>query len=230
MERRTRQLSLSSKPGLSAAEVPRLKVKWAFGFPGIAAHTPNPPLQAAEYSWAAPLGRCTHWTQLRGARIGVSKPMVAFVPPSALPGRRPVAVILPTFGDLRAMAYAVDASTGALIWKVKLDNHPSRASPAHQLLSGPVFVPMASFEEAAGSDPKSSYECCTFRGSLTALDAETGRQLWKSFTVLDPPKAYKKNKIGGQKYGPAGADLVGSHHRCQTQACLCGHWRFLHGR
>jgi polyvinyl alcohol dehydrogenase (cytochrome) len=64
---------------------------------------------------------------------------------------------------------------------------------------------MASFEEASGIAP--GYECCTFRGSLASLDAETGRQLWKSFTVLDPPKAFKKNKNGGQMYGPAGAGV-----------------------
>jgi len=54
------------------------------------------------------------------------------------------------------------------------------------------------------------YECCKFQGSLVALDAETGAEQWKSHTVLDPPKAFKKNKAGTQMYGPAGAAVWSS--------------------
>ncbi len=53
-------------------------------------------------------------------------------------------------------------------------------------------------------------ECCTFRGSLTALDADTGQKVWKSYSVPDPPKAYKKNSVGTQLYGPAGAGIWNS--------------------
>jgi polyvinyl alcohol dehydrogenase (cytochrome) len=89
---------------------------------------------------------------------------------------------------------------------VNLDNHPyARITGSPIFYGGRLFVPMASLEEATGMTR--GYECCTFRGSLAALDGETGRQLWKSYTVLDPPKAYKKNKEGGQKYGPAGAGV-----------------------
>jgi len=110
------------------------------------------------------------------------------------------------FGDLRGTAYAVNASSGALIWKVNLDNHPyARITGSPIFYEGRLLVPMASFEEASGIAP--GYECCTFRGSLASLDAETGRQFWKSYTVLDPPKAFKKNKNGGQMYGPAGAGI-----------------------
>jgi polyvinyl alcohol dehydrogenase (cytochrome) len=110
------------------------------------------------------------------------------------------------FGDLRGNAYALDASSGALIWKVSVDNHPyARVTGSPIFYEGRLLVPMASFEEASGIAP--AYECCTFRGSLASLDAETGRQIWKSYTVLDPPKAFKKNKNGGQMYGPAGAGV-----------------------
>ena len=89
---------------------------------------------------------------------------------------------------------------------MNLDNHPyARVTGSPIFYEGRLLVPMASFEEASGIAP--GYECCTFRGSLASLDAETGRQLWKSYTVLDPPKAFKKNKNGGQMYGPAGAGV-----------------------
>ncbi len=95
-----------------------------------------------------------------------------------------------------------------MIWKLKLDEHPAaRITGSPVFYEGRLFVPMGSLEEASGMAPESRYECCTFRGSLIALDAETGRQLWKSFTVLDPPKPYKKSRNGTQMYGPAGAAI-----------------------
>ncbi len=197
-----------AKPGLSAADIPKLKVKWAFGFPWDSRAYAQPAVVGGRvfvgsangtvYSLDAATG-CTYWSfKAEGSvRTAIS------VARSKTGGR-----YIAYFGDLRATAYAVDASSGALIWKLKLDNHPyARITGSPIYYNGRLFVPMASFEEESGVDPKSSYECCTFRGSLAALDGETGRQLWKSFTVLDPPKAYKKNKDGGQKYGPAGAGV-----------------------
>ncbi len=197
-----------AKPGLSAADVPRLKVKWAFGFPGDSRAYAQPTVAGGRvfvgsaigtvYSLDAATG-CTYWSFKADGSVRTA---------ISIGRQKTGGRYMAYFGDLRGTAYAVDARTGALIWKVKLDNHPyARITGSPVFYDGRLFVPMASFEEAAGLDPKSTYECCTFRGSLTALDAETGRQLWKSFTVLDPPKAYKKNKIGGQKYGPAGAGV-----------------------
>src|SRR5678815_469308 len=68
-----------------------------------------------------------------------------------------------------------------------------------------IYVPLSSFEETAGRDAK--YECCTFRGSVVALDAYTGKVVWKSFTVQDEPKPFKKSNEGTQMYGPAGGAI-----------------------
>jgi polyvinyl alcohol dehydrogenase (cytochrome) len=195
-----------AKPGLSAADIPRLKLKWAFGFPGDSKAYAQPAVAGGRlfvgsaggvvYSLDAATG-CTYWSFKADGPVRTA---ISIARPKA--GGRYMAY----FGDLRGTAYAVDASTGALIWKVKLDNHPyARITGSPIFYGGRLFVPMASLEEATGMTH--GYECCTFRGSLAALDGATGRQLWKSFTVLDPPKAYKKNKEGGQKYGPAGAGV-----------------------
>jgi polyvinyl alcohol dehydrogenase (cytochrome) len=195
-----------AKPGLSAADVPRLKLKWAFGFPGDSRAYAQPAVAGGRvfvgsaigmvYSLDAATG-CTYWSfkadgPVRTAiSIGRSKTRGRYIA---------------YFGDLHATAYAVDASTGALIWKMKVDDHPyARITGSPIFYDGRLFVPMASLEEASGM--ARGYECCTFRGSLAALDGETGRQLWKSYTVLDPPKAYKNGKNGGQMYGPAGAGV-----------------------
>jgi len=194
------------KPGLNATEIPRLKLKWAFGFPGDNRAYSQPTVVGGRvfvgsmggsvYSLDASTG-CVYWSfkadgSVRSA-VSIARPKT---------GGRYIAY----FGDLHSMAYAVDAENGALIWKMKVDQHPvGRITGSPVFHDGRLFVPVASMEEGTGRSP--SYECCTFRGSLVALDAETGRQLWKSYTVLDPPKAIKQTKEGKQLYGPAGAAI-----------------------
>ena len=108
------------------------------------------------------------------------------------------------FGDVDANAYAVNATTGALVWKTKVEDHPAaRIIGAPTLYSGVLYVPVSSHEELTGSRP--TYQCCTFRGSVAALDAATGRQIWKAYTIPEPPRPTKRNAIGTQLYGPSGA-------------------------
>jgi polyvinyl alcohol dehydrogenase (cytochrome) len=49
-----------------------------------------------------------------------------------------------------------------------------------------------------------SYPCCTFRGSVLALDARTGRQLWKTYIIPEPPRPTRKNSRGVQLWAPNG--------------------------
>ena len=58
------------------------------------------------------------------------------------------------------------------------------------------YVPVASGEEGAAAT--SSYECCRFRGSMVALDAATGKQIWKTYTI-EVPKPTGKNVAGTQR-------------------------------
>ncbi len=50
-----------------------------------------------------------------------------------------------------------------------------------------------------------TYECCTFRGSLTAVDPQTGAIIWKTYTIPEEPKPRAKTKAGGRFWGPGGA-------------------------
>ena len=195
-----------AKPGLNAADVPRLKLKWAFAFPGDRNAYAQPAVVGGRvfvgsiggnvYSLDAATG-CTYWSFKAEGSVRSAVTLAR----SKSSGR-----YIAYFGDLHAMAYAVDAENGTLIWKQKLDPHPmARITGSLVFHDGRLFVPVASLEE--GSARSAQYECCTFRGSLVSLDAETGNQLWKSYTVLDPPKAFKKNSAGTQMYGPAGAAI-----------------------
>ena len=76
------------------------------------------------------------------------------------------------FGDASATMYALNAQTGALIWNIRpVDHFASTITGTARYYKGVVYQPIASFEEALGGDPKA--QCCTFRGSVVALDAAT---------------------------------------------------------
>lgn len=194
-------------PGLAAADVPKLKLKWAFGFPGDASVQSQPTVVGGRvfigsvsgkvYSLDAATG-CTYWIYNAAGSIR-NAPVIEKV------GARYIAF----FGDVKANAHAVDAETGSPLWKVKLDDHPvARITGTPNFYNGRLYVPISSIEEASAMGPK--YECCKFRGSVASLDGETGKVLWKSVTILDPPKAYKTSSTGAQLYGPAGAPIWSS--------------------
>jgi len=194
--------------GLTPAQVPGLKLKWAFGFPGGASTYGQPSIVAGRlfvgsdngyfYSLDAATG-CVYWSFQ--AKAGVrTAPVVAAVQGHA--GTKYAVYI----GDLRGNAYALDASNGKLLWTTKLDDHivvRVTGSPVHY--QGRVYFPLASMEEAVAAAP--SYPCCTFRGSVVAVDAGTGQQIWKAYTIPEEPKPTKKNSSGVQLWGPAGAAI-----------------------
>ncbi|HEY4359441.1 MAG TPA: PQQ-binding-like beta-propeller repeat protein [Bryobacteraceae bacterium] len=189
--------------GFSAADVPRLKVKWAFGFPGELTITAQPTLAGGRVFIGSPAGTvysldaatgCIRWTfdASSSVRTAISVARV---------GNRDLAF----FGDGVANAYAVEASTGKPVWKTKVDNFPvARITGSPVYHNNRLYVPVASGEEGAGASP--DYECCKFRGSLVALDAATGKQIWKTYTI-DEPKPTTKNKSGTQLWGPSGAPI-----------------------
>jgi polyvinyl alcohol dehydrogenase (cytochrome) len=113
------------------------------------------------------------------------------------------------FGDQRANAYAVDALTGALVWKRSVDSFPGATiTGAPTLADGTLYVATSSAEEVLGANPK--YECCKFRGSLSALNATTGEVRWKSYTIPEEAKPVRKNAQGVQLWGPSGAGVWSS--------------------
>ena len=89
---------------------------------------------------------------------------------------------------------------------MKLDDQPvARITGSPVLHRDRLYVPVSSIEEVTGRSDK--YECCKFRGSMAALDAFTGKLIWKTYSIPEEPKPYKKNSAGTQLYGPAGAAI-----------------------
>jgi polyvinyl alcohol dehydrogenase (cytochrome) len=192
------------RPGLKAEDVPRLKLKWAWAHPGPMA-TGQPTIIGNRLFVTTEGGNifclnaqtgCTYWTMNAGAAVR------AAISVGALPNAK-FAVY---FGDEKSQVQAVDALTGKLLWKTKIEDHIlSRITGSPVLYRSRLYVPVSSFEETAGRDAK--YECCTFRGSVVALDATTGKVVWKSFVIPDEPKPFRKNSSGTQMHGPAGGAI-----------------------
>src|SRR5262249_22618639 len=77
---------------------------------------------------------------------------------------------------------AVNAKTGDPIWTTRVDSHSTAMLTAGPLVAdGVVYQGVASSEEGAAANP--SYACCTFRGSMVAVNADTGQILWKTYVV-----------------------------------------------
>ena len=59
------------------------------------------------------------------------------------------------FGDTAANAYAVNADTGRVVWTRKVEDHPlARITGSPTLHAGRLYVPVASYEESQGADPR----------------------------------------------------------------------------
>ena len=194
----------SHSAGLTASNVPKLKLKWAFNLGEVTMARSQPTvvggrvfigsLTGVVYSLDAGTG-CTYWgfRTTAAVRSAVTVGDVNGTPAAF-------------FGDMSATVYAVNAETGELIWKIRpVDHFATMITAAPQVYKGVVYQAYSSFEEALGPDP--TFQCCTFRGSVVALDAATGKKIWQSFTIPEAAQPTKKSSVGTQQYGPSGAGI-----------------------
>jgi polyvinyl alcohol dehydrogenase (cytochrome) len=190
---------------LTPENVPRLKLKWAFGYPGATSGGTQPVVVGGRvyvgtaegdlYSLDAKTG-CVHW--IFEADAGIRSAISI--------GKTDGGKLAAYFGDQSANVYEVDAESGKLIWKKKIEEHPRAAiTAAPALYAGHVYVPVSSREEAQVGDSK--YPCCEFRGSMVALDAKDGNLLWKTYTIADEAHQLGKNREGTVMWGPSGVPI-----------------------
>ena len=196
--------------GLTADQVPQLKLKWAFGYPTGLSAFGQPAVASGRifvgsdigyvYSLDAQTG-CVYWSyQAKGSvRSAVN------IAPVKGHGATKYAAY---FGDAHANVYAVDAQNGQQLWMARVDDHfVARITAAPKVYKGVVYIPVSSSEEFSSSNL--DYSCCTGRGSVVALDASTGKQVWKTY-VVDTPKPVRKNSKGVQQYAPSGGSIWNS--------------------
>ena len=200
----------AEQAGVSAAQVAKLKVKWVFGLP-MDYQTSQPTvvgnrvfvgtMKGRIYSLDAKTG-CLYWSMK--PRAGVRSTLVV----GKLPGTDPARHVV-YFGDSEATVYALDARTGTELWRTRIDDHPmARITGTPKLHGNRLYVPLTALEEAAGAD--ADYECCTFRGTLVAMNPVNGKMVWKTYTIPEPAAPVRKNRKGTQLWGPSGASVWSS--------------------
>jgi polyvinyl alcohol dehydrogenase (cytochrome) len=185
---------------LAVSEIPRLSLKWAFGFPDASSAWAQPTVAADRlyvgsqngtvYALGTTSG-CIRWTfaAAGGVRTAVT-----------------VGDGVVYFGDTAANVYAVDAESGTQRWRRSVESHAlARITGSPTLHDGRLYVPTSSYEESQGADPQ--YPCCTFRGSVTAIDAATGAVIWKTYTIPTEPQRRGTSTTGVPLWGPSGAAI-----------------------
>ena len=190
-------------PGLTAADIPRLKVKWAFAMTGGSMPTVIGDWlfitnrSGKFYALDAKTG-CVHWVLENVASRTTPMIIKSAISPSGWA----------TFvGERTRTVRAFDAQTGKEIWKsAQLDANPVAGITGTPVVSGDqLFVPLTSGEESAARQPK--YPCCSFRGSLVALDLTNGETQWKTYVITEPLHPTRQNASGVMMQGPAGGAI-----------------------
>ena len=198
----------AAQAGLTADQVPRLRLEWSFGFPDTTSAWAQPTIAGGRlfvgsqngtvYSLDAATG-CVAWTFTAesGVRAAIS------IGARTRTGRQPAYAAY--VADQQGFVYALDAATGRMLWKRKVDEHPLvRLTGSPTLHGGRLYVPTSSYEEG-GRPP--GYACCTFRGSVVALDAQTGNVVWKTYTIPEAPRLLRAYADGTELRGPAGGAI-----------------------
>src|SRR6202045_2332762 len=181
----------TAEHSISPANVKNLTPKWVFTTGGDVSATPTVDDDAVYFpDWGGNLfavqkdsGRLI-WSHKISDYDGVDGAISRVSP--AVDGRQLI------MGDILngkqvhngANVISVDRETGTLRWMTKVDNHPAAiitGSPV--IFDGVVYIGISSSEETLALNP--AYPCCSFRGSIVAVDAKNGAILWKTFDMPD---------------------------------------------
>ncbi len=197
----------AANSGISAPDVPKLKLKWAFGVPGGASMYSQPAVafgrvfvggdNGVVYSLDAKTG-CAYWAY-QADMFGRFAPIAA---PITGRGGTKYAIF---FVTRSTTAYAVDAQDGKLLWKTQVRTGLNNLSATAAFHDGHLYVPMSGTETLVGANL--NYECCKSRGAVAAVDANTGKVLWLAQSIQEPLRDLGENANGKQRWGPAGASV-----------------------
>jgi len=107
-----------------------------------------------------------------------------------------------------AHVFAVSRADGHLLWSTQVDSNPAAIVTSNAIAWGnEVVVGVASNEEADAESP--TYNCCGFRGAVVALNGDTGKLLWKTYTVPSNNGGGDSNKPCASSGPPKGCGYTG---------------------
>lgn len=198
--------------GIAPQQIPALEVKWAYAHPNAIKARSQPVFGGGAIYFGSQDGTvraldaetgCLRWSFHATAEVRTA-PVVT---PWSVEDDDPNPGLY--FADILARVYAVDARTGELSWTAKVDDHPDATVTGSVALAGNrLYVPVSSLEVVSAANPQ--YMCCTFRGSVVALDAAKGEIAWKSYTVDKEPVEVGTTTAGTGILAPSGAPVWNS--------------------
>jgi polyvinyl alcohol dehydrogenase (cytochrome) len=184
--------SADSERRISPENAPQLHVKWAYTTHGDVSATPAVDGNVLYFpdwgGWLHKVDAATGirlWSRQISAYTGVPGSISRNTP--ALHDNRLF------LGTLTGDFLAVDARSGALLWKMHADPHPFAVITQSPIVFGNrVYVGVSAYESAVAENPE--YPCCTFRGNVLALNVDTGAVVWRTYTV---PEGYSGGAVWG---------------------------------
>ena len=202
----TRRFVSSDVAGFDRSQIRDLELQWSFGFPESTRARSQPSIamgavfvgsqDGTVYAFDLETG-CVRWRFAARAevRTGIT-----------LGSRGPEGIPTAYFGDIIANLYALDATTGELVWQTSPDDHHSATltgTPA--FANGNLYVPVSSLEVVTAANPE--YACCTFRGHVMAVNGDDGAILWDSYAIPNAPISIEDTKAGTKIFAPSGAPV-----------------------
>ena len=180
---------------LNANNVSNLELSWVFAFPNASRARVQPTIAGNTLFTASQTGTiyalnrttgCTRWTFQADAEV-----RSALVIGRDSTGKANQLY----FGDFNATVYALDLNTKKLLWKKKVDKHANATiTGTLSLFEDKLYIPVSSTEILSAIDE--SYECCSFRGSMVALNTADGSQVWKTYSIEEEPTEKGKTSAG----------------------------------
>jgi len=190
-------------PGFETADVAKLKLKWAFAMPGG-----GMPTVVGDWLYVTNRnGRFYALDSKTGCVRWVVEGVASRTTPAIARSDISPSGWVVYEGERNRTVRAFDAQTGKELWRspVLEANPVAGITGAPLAVGGQLFVPLTSGEEGAGRQP--TYACCSFRGSLAALDAASGKLQWQTHVITEPLRPIRKTSTGVQLQGPAGGAI-----------------------
>ena len=161
----------------------RLQPQWATAVKGVQQETP---VADATTLYVANGQGTVFWISRADGKILREVDVAATTGISGISARglslSDTAVIFGTRGG--PYVVALDKKTGALLWKTKIDDHALASVTQPPLVhKGRVYVGTSGLGEEVQATFPNYDKCCAFRGGVVALDAKTGMQIWKTYTI-----------------------------------------------
>lgn len=195
----------AQQAGLSGTDIAQLQVKWAIKFPGANRARSQPALAGGLMFVGSHNGQVYALDQQTGCRVWsyqAAGEVRTGIVTHAQGGTDGATTLY--FGDVLGNVYALDARSGNQIWRIRADDHPNATITATPSLAGDtLYIPVSSLEVSLAVDP--DYACCTFRGSVLAVDTKTGEQQWRTYTISETPTVQGQTSAGTDIIGPSGA-------------------------